>query len=108
LKAGAFVDFPVKTRHIHFMEKHFNITVRGKVQGVYFRASAKKMADLLGIKGFVRNEADGNVYAEAEGEEEMVIKFIHWCHHGPDNAEVESVSITDGELQSFTSFEIRR
>lgn len=90
------------------MEKHFNITVRGKVQGVFYRASAKKMADLLGVKGFVRNEADGNVYAEAEGEEEMVIKFIQWCHHGPDNASVERVSVTDSEVQGYTSFEIRR
>lgn len=90
------------------MEKHFNITVRGKVQGVYFRASAKKIADILGLKGFVKNEEDGNVYAEVEGEEEMAIKFMHWCHHGPDSAVVESVSLTDGAMQSFTSFEIRR
>jgi acylphosphatase len=90
------------------MEKHFNITVRGKVQGVYFRASAKKIADILAIKGFVRNQPNGDVYVEVEGEEEMAVKFIHWCHKGPDNAVVEPVSVTDGELQQFTSFEIRK
>ncbi len=90
------------------MTKHFNITIKGKVQGVFFRASAKQMADLLGIKGFVRNEPNEGVYIEAEGEEELLIKFTQWCHHGPNRAEVEKVSITDGTVANFEGFEIRR
>ncbi|MCW5909243.1 MAG: acylphosphatase [Chitinophagales bacterium] len=88
--------------------KHFNITVRGKVQGVYYRASAKQMADLLGVKGFVCNQPDGIVYIEAEADEELLIKFVQWCHHGPAKAEVETVSVTDGAVQGFASFEINR
>jgi acylphosphatase len=89
------------------MNKHFNITVRGKVQGVFYRVSAKKVADIMGLNGFVRNEPSGDVYAEVEGEEELLIKFVHWCHNGPDKAVVESVSVTDGALKGFSSFEIK-
>lgn len=90
------------------MLKHFNITVTGKVQGVFFRQSTKQMAELLGLKGFVRNEANGSVYIEAEGDDDLLIKFTHWCHRGPANAQVVSVSITEGELKNFTGFEVQR
>lgn len=90
------------------MLKHLNIKVTGKVQGVFFRASTKQMADLLGVSGFVQNEPDDSVYLEAEGEENMVYKLVHWCHHGPDKAEVEHVSVTEGEIKTYTGFEIRR
>ena len=88
--------------------KHYNITIRGKVQGVYFRQSCKQMAGLLSVKGFVQNEPNGDVYAEAEGEEDLLIKFIQWCHHGPENAEVKHVSVSEGELKNFQLFELRR
>lgn len=90
------------------MPQHFNITVKGKVQGVFYRASTKQMADLLAIKGFVQNEPNGNVYIEAEGDDELLVKFVQWCQHGPENAVVEHVSVTDGPLQVFDSFEVRR
>jgi len=90
------------------MKRHHKIKVSGKVQGVYYRASTKQMADLLGIKGFVRNEHDGSVYIEAEGEEGILTKFIQWCHHGPERAEVTYVSINEGEIQGFEVFESRR
>ncbi len=88
------------------MKKHYNITVNGKVQGVFFRASAKKMADLLGVKGFVRNESNGDVYIEAEGDEDMLVKFIQWCHHGPENAQVKYVSVKEGIVLHYKTFEI--
>lgn len=90
------------------MTRHYNITVQGKVQGVFYRASTKQMALLLGLKGFVQNEPNDDVYIEAEGEEELLTKFIQWCHHGPNQAEVKHVSIKDGELKNFEGFEIRR
>ena len=89
------------------MTKHYNITITGKVQGVFYRASAVKMAKLLDIKGFVQNEANENVYCEAEGEEELLTKFIQWCHHGPEKAEVKYVSVNEGELMNFKTFEIK-
>jgi len=90
------------------MKRHYNITVTGKVQGVFFRASTEKTAKLLGITGFVKNEENGNVYCEAEGEEELLIKFVQWCHHGPERAEVKRVSVTDGEMKNFTEFNQHR
>lgn len=90
------------------MGLHYKLTIQGKVQGVYYRQSAKQMADLLGIKGFVRNEANGDVYCEAEGDEDMLIKFTQWCHHGPDNAEVSKVSVSGGDMQGFANFEVKR
>ena len=48
--------------------KHLDIIVEGKVQGVFFRAATKAVADQLGVKGFVKNLANGTVYIEAESE----------------------------------------
>ena len=86
--------------------KHYKITVQGKVQGVAFRASAKRMADLLLINGLVRNENNGDVYVEAEGEEDMLIKFIQWCHHGPSTSSVKHVSVKEGILLNHKQFVI--
>ena len=86
------------------MQKHFNIKIFGKVQGVFFRQTTKEKARALGIKGFVRNETDGSVYIEAEGEEEILNKFIEWCKVGPSQARVEKIEITESALKNFTSF----
>lgn len=90
------------------MLRHYNITITGKVQGVFYRANTQKVAEILGLKGFVMNQPDGSVYCEAEGEEELLVKFIQWCHHGPDKAEVTYVSINEGPFQNFTGFRIQR
>lgn len=88
--------------------KHFSVTVTGRVQGVFFRASTKEKADQLGIKGFVRNEPDGSVYIEAEGDDESLKKFINWCHQGPPHAKVSQVLTKEKGVVNFSSFEIRR
>ena len=85
--------------------QHFNITITGKVQGVFFRASTKQMADLLGVFGFVQNNPDGCVYVEVEGDENRLVKFIQYCHHAPDLAEVSYVSVNEGKFKNFTLFE---
>lgn len=86
--------------------KNLRVIVSGKVQGVFFRASVKKVADALGVKGFVRNEHNGSVFVEAEGEDDRVNKLIDYCHHGPDTARVDKVSITLGVMVGYDSFEI--
>ncbi len=87
--------------------KNLRVVVNGQVQGVFFRASVKKVADIIGVRGFVRKEANGSVFVEAEGEDEMVNKLIDYCHHGPDGARVDKVSITLGEITGHDSFDIR-
>jgi len=88
--------------------KHIILKVSGKVQGVFFRASTEDVAEKLGIKGFVRNEINGSVYIEAEGEEKILKQFVDWCHHGPPHAVVENVSVVEGDVQHYTKFEINR
>lgn len=90
------------------MIKHVSIRISGKVQGVFFRASTKTKADELLVRGIVRNEPDGSVYVEAEGEEEPLKKFIQWCYQGPTAASVRQCEITPGEAKGYTDFSIRR
>ena len=88
--------------------KHLNIRVSGKVQGVFFRASTKEQADRLGVRGFVCNEPTGQVYIEAEAEEEKLKLFLQWCGQGPANARVDDVKIEESSLKNYHSFEVRR
>jgi acylphosphatase len=90
------------------MVKHFSILIRGRVQGVFYRASAKEMAMQLGIKGIVRNEEDGSVYIEAEGEEDALNQFISWCRKGPPRAMVTDVHVEEGSINNYSSFRIDR
>lgn len=91
----------------HVLEiKHLNIKVTGKVQGVFFRASTKAVADQMGIKGLVKNEKDGSVYIEAEGSATFLEMFVDWCNEGPDKSVVENVEVTEGELKNYSNFEV--
>jgi acylphosphatase len=90
------------------MIKHLNISVSGKVQGVFFRASTKEKADEFNIKGFVRNERDGSVYIEAEATEASLKVFTEWCKQGPPHAKVLQSVVTEGAVVNYSSFEIRR
>ena len=58
--------------------KHINIKIIGRVQGVGFRRAARDEARYLGIKGYIRNEPDGSVYLEAEGDELAISQFVIW------------------------------
>lgn len=88
--------------------KTLHLIVKGKVQGVYFRASAKEAADELGIRGWVRNLPDKNVEIKAAGNDEQLEKFIQWCKQGPPQAAVSDVEVADAEPENFSSFEILR
>jgi acylphosphatase len=68
------------------------VVVSGRVQGVWFRDSCREEARALGVRGFVRNRADGAVEAEFEGPEAAVERMIAWCHTGPPRARVDVVN----------------
>ncbi|KKQ59900.1 acylphosphatase [Candidatus Daviesbacteria bacterium RIFCSPLOWO2_01_FULL_38_10] len=87
------------------MIRHINVTIYGKVQGVFFRVTAKEKADTLGIKVSAENKPDGTVYIEAEGEKEKLDEFIKWCHLGPSLARVEKVEVAESKLKNFSGFE---
>lgn len=86
---------------------HLNITVSGNVQGVGFRFHTISTARSLGIKGFVKNLSDGNVYIEAEGLPENIDKFVYWCNQGPSRARVTDVSTSKGEVVNFKAFDVK-
>lgn len=90
------------------MKRHLNIKIYGQVQGVFFRYSAQEKAEELKIAGFARNEPDGSVYIEAEGEEGDLKSFLEWCENGPDSANVEKVGyeFTNG-IRNFNRFDIK-
>lgn len=84
------------------------ISVHGNVQGVFFRASAKEMADQLNVKGFAKNQSDGSVHIEAEGVDENLNRFVDWCNRGPARAQVTHVDVQESEVKGFERFEVRR
>jgi len=86
------------------MKVHKNIKVTGRVQGVYFRATTCDKARELGVKGFVRNEVDGSVYIEAEGDEDALKQFIEWCSIGPGIAVVDKLEVEESVVQNFDTF----
>jgi len=88
--------------------KSITIKIKGKVQGVWFRASTKLKAEELKVNGLVKNELDGSVYVEAEGEDEPIQKFILWCKSGPEMADVKGIIVTECEVKNFTDFTIVR
>ena len=88
------------------MKVRKHVYISGIVQGVFFRANTKRVADSLGIKGFVRNLSDGRVEAVFEGEEKDIEKILNWCRKGPPAARVDKVDVIDeqytGEFKNFT------
>lgn len=83
------------------------IRVYGRVQGVFFRHSAREKARELNVTGFARNELGGAVYIEAEGDDVALEQFIMWCRSGPELADVEKVEVSySDELKHFNDFSI--
>jgi len=87
--------------------EQYRLTVKGRVQGVFFRASTQKKANLLGIEGTARNTAEGDVEIMAVGEPQAMQQFIKWCHKGPLTAKVTEVIVEPiTELIDYTEFSI--
>lgn len=80
--------------------------VTGRVQGVYFRASARECGLRLGITGSARNRADGSVEVIAAGSEAALDELERWLQHGPPAARVDAVvreALPDQELAGFSA-----
>ncbi len=85
-----------------------HLLITGKVQGVFYRASAKKIANKLGITGWIKNTEDGNVEATVSGERSVIENFINWCKYGPDRACVAQVTVKELSDIAFNEFVIVR
>ena len=88
--------------------KTIRLTIKGKVQGVYFRASAKNKAGELGITGWIKNLPDNNVEIKATATDDLLKTFVDWCRHGPSRAIVNELIIEELQFEPFSDFRIMR
>jgi acylphosphatase len=84
------------------------LKIHGKVQGVFYRATAKKIADRIGLTGWVKNLKTGEVEAVICGSEEQIESFIYWAREGPERAEVSHIDIKHEPEEIFSSFLVKR
>ncbi len=82
------------------------VRIRGRVQGVFFRAETRARAESLGLAGWVRNAADGSVEAVFEGEAERVASMVEWCRRGPAGAIVDEVETVREEPVAESGFRV--
>jgi acylphosphatase len=83
------------------------VVVRGRVQGVFFRETARRRARRAGVAGWVRNNDDGTVEAWFEGEPDDVEVMLHFAETGPSGAYVEKVDVEDVEPEGLRGFDVR-
>lgn len=86
----------------------FIARIIGNVQGVNYRATARREARRLGLAGWVRNEPDGSVLIDVEGTPAAVDAFLRWCAEGPPGATVSAVETTASAPAGYEEFSIQR
>jgi acylphosphatase len=85
-----------------------DVSVSGRVQGVFFRGWTQEQAERLGVTGWVRNCPDGSVEAHLEGDEGAVNWLVDLIGDGPASARVANVRVREAEVEGLESFEVRR
>jgi acylphosphatase len=83
-----------------------HVWIRGRVQGVFFRAEARARAESLGLAGWIRNAMDGSVEAVFEGDDARVRSMVEWCRRGPSGARVDEVEAETEEPTGETGFRV--
>jgi acylphosphatase len=81
--------------------------IHGRVQGVFFRDTARREAESRGVAGWVTNRADGAVEAVFEGAQDEVESLLRFCEQGPGRAEVERVEVSEEEPEGLQGFSVR-
>jgi len=93
---------------LRIIVEEVRLVIKGKVQGVFYRAWAQRSAVLLGINGFCRNLLNGTVEIVGQGRRGALEEFIQRCYDGPNGAKVESIEVFwRGETETFPSFQVR-
>jgi acylphosphatase len=90
------------------MLKTVSLIISGKVQGVFYRKTAKDKAIELGVKGEIKNMPDETVYIVATGTSERLDQLVEWCKQGPPRAEVSDVLVEEMPLRLFDEFRVVR
>lgn len=84
------------------------VVVLGRVQGVFFRSSAREQGERLGLAGWVRNRTDDSVEAHFQGPPALVDAMLDWCRDGPPAARVEELICEAAAVDPLlTRFSIR-
>jgi acylphosphatase len=83
------------------------VVVHGRVQGVFFRDSTRRLAQQHGVTGWVANRWDGTVEAVFEGNADAVERLVRFAHEGPRGAEVDRVDVSDEEPERLRGFSVR-
>ena len=83
------------------------VVAHGRVQGVFFRDSAQRMASSAGVSGWVRNRNDGAVEAVFEGDPDAVDRMTTWMGQGPSRAYVERTEVFDEAPVGESGFRVR-
>jgi len=83
------------------------VVVHGRVQGVFFRDSLRRLAEREGVSGWARNTSEGTVEAVFEGESDDVERLVSFAKIGPPDAIVEAVNVSQEEPEGLTGFSIR-
>ena len=88
--------------------KTVHIIVSGRVQGIFFRAHTKEVAEKLGVKGYAKNLSDGNVEVVAQGDDEKLKELIKFCRKGPRAADVTDIDVKYMDSnEKFDDFSIK-
>jgi acylphosphatase len=82
------------------------VVVHGRVQGVFFRDSTRRLAQQHRVSGWVANRWDGSVEAVFEGDEAAVERLVDFCRKGPRGAEVDSVDVREEEPEGLAGFDV--
>ncbi len=83
-----------------------HLLIKGRVQGVFYRASAKKAAGEHKLTGWIKNTEEGFVEIVATGSNEQIKSFVDWCRQGPTLAQVSEVIVSEIKEQHFNDFSI--
>jgi acylphosphatase len=83
------------------------VVVHGRVQGVFFRDSLRRLAESHGVSGWARNTPEGDVEAAFEGEPDDVERLVSFARTGPPDAHVEAVDVHEEEPEGLSGFAIR-
>lgn len=89
------------------MDTQYQVIVFGRVQGVGFRATARRVARSLRLKGWVENLPDGSVRLVFKGDPVKCNRFINWCREGSGYSWVERIDILEMEPEPLNRFEIK-
>jgi acylphosphatase len=85
----------------------YRVVISGRVQGVFFRDTCRRLAEEHGVAGWVRNLPDGRVEAVFEGPPDDVGRLVDWARHGPRLAEVQDVAIHPESPEGLGAFQIK-